>query len=76
MKTTISVIALAALATSFAAYGATETQNEQTKAAQQIKPHSHMEQKTGVPGKPVNPEKGKVDPWKDQSKHFHPRDGK
>jgi len=49
-----------------------------TKAATQkkVKPHSHMEEKTGVPqnAPEAMPDKPKAD--KDKTKHYHPRDGK
>jgi len=49
-----------------------------TKAATQkkVKPHSHMEEKTGVPQQApeVIADKPKAD--KDKTRHYHPRDGK
>jgi hypothetical protein len=42
-----------------------------------VKPHSHVEDKGGVaPAKSVEEKDAKLDPMKDKSKHFHPRDGK
>ncbi|WP_310449515.1 hypothetical protein [Sulfuritalea sp.] len=48
--------------------------NEQT--GKKVKPHSHMEEKTGMPQKVADSKAAKPDPAKDKSKHFHPRDGK
>lgn len=48
-------------------------------AAKKMKPHSHMEEKTGMtPGTPQmsNESAPKVKADKDKSKHFHPRDAK
>ncbi|MHB1428648.1 MAG: hypothetical protein ACYCVW_08130 [Rhodocyclaceae bacterium] len=46
------------------------------QADKAMKPHSHMEEKSGVPQKaPVAKDK-KPDPTKDKNRHLHPRDGK
>lgn len=41
-----------------------------------VKPHSHVEEKTGFPQKmpEAMPDMSRAD--KDKTKHFHPRDGK
>ncbi|WP_136418273.1 hypothetical protein [Herbaspirillum sp. ST 5-3] len=52
-----------------------------------MKPHSHMEEKTGMSSSKADDKTGddaatgqpkakKVNPANDKSKHFHPRDGK
>ncbi|CAB1369025.1 hypothetical protein [Denitratisoma oestradiolicum] len=41
-----------------------------------MKPHSHMEEKTGVASKVASAEAKKPDPTKDKNRHLHPRDGK
>lgn len=41
-----------------------------------VKPHSHMEEKTGVPQKAPEAKDKKPDPTKDKNRHLHPRDGK
>ncbi len=41
-----------------------------------MKPHSHMEEKTGVAPKAPSAEAKKPDPTKDKNRHLHPRDGK
>jgi hypothetical protein len=40
------------------------------------KPHSHVEEKTGVPQKAPAPAEKKLKADKDKSKHYHPRDMK
>jgi hypothetical protein len=42
-----------------------------------VKPHSHVTDKQHIPqSAPGASDPNKKDPWKDKSKHFHPRDGK
>ena len=41
-----------------------------------MKPHSHMEEKSGVPQKAPEAKDKKSDPSKDKNRHLHPRDGK
>lgn len=46
-----------------------------------VKPHSHVQDKTGIPqsasdDKKNAEEKKAANPYNDRSKHFHPRDGK
>lgn len=41
-----------------------------------MKPHSHMEEKAGVPQKAPDAIAKKSDPSKDKNRHLHPRDGK
>ncbi len=41
-----------------------------------MRPHSHMEEKTGVPQKAPVAMADKPNAAKDKTKHFHPRDGK
>jgi hypothetical protein len=45
-------------------------------ATQQVKPHSHVEEKTGVPQKAPVKQPEKKSPAMDMSKHYHPRDMK
>lgn len=46
------------------------------KAENKARPHSHLEEKTGVPQKAPEPQLDKPNPAKDMSKHYHPRDMK
>ena len=41
-----------------------------------MKPHSHMEEKTGLSQKAPEAKDKKLDPSKDKNRHLHPRDGK
>lgn len=61
------------------------TSQEQRKS--NVRPHSHLEEKTGIvtkksdekkPDEPTSdkPKAKKPNPYTDKSKHFHPRDGK
>lgn len=47
-----------------------------TTSQKKVKPHSHVEEKTGVPQKTpdVTSDTPKAD--KDKTRHYHPRDGK
>lgn len=40
------------------------------------KPHSHVQEKTGVPQSMPDAKADKPNAGKDKSKHYHPRDGK
>ncbi|MDT3736802.1 MAG: hypothetical protein ROZ00_11295 [Denitratisoma sp.] len=55
---------------------AVETQAAPAAAAQPAKPHSHVEEKTGVPQKAPVRQAARKNPAMDMSKHYHPRDGK
>jgi hypothetical protein len=46
------------------------------QADKKVKPHSHMEEKTGMPQKVADSKVAKPDPTKDKNRHLHPRDGK
>ncbi|TXT24901.1 MAG: hypothetical protein FD131_4796 [Rhodocyclaceae bacterium] len=46
------------------------------KAVKKMKPHSHVEEKTGVPQSMPDAKSDKPNAAKDKSKHFHPRDMK
>ncbi len=48
------------------------------KAAPQkkMKPHSHVEEKTGIPQVAPDPMANKPHAMHDRTKHFHPRDAK
>lgn len=63
---------------SFAAYAADAEKTPASEVqAKKIRPHSHLEEKTGIPQKA--PEKGadeKSKADKDRSRHYHPRDAK
>ncbi len=47
------------------------------QGAKVAKPHSHMQEKTGIEQKaPAAADPAKKDASKDKTKHYHPRDGK
>lgn len=47
-----------------------------TASQKKVKPHSHLEEKTGVPQKAQGATTDKPKADKDKTKHYHPRDGK
>lgn len=53
---------------------APQTTSQADKAA--AKPHSHVQEKTGIPQSPPAKKADKPDPAKDMTKHYHPRDNK
>lgn len=55
---------------------ATQTSATGAQGDKAMKPHSHMEEKTGVPQKAPDAKAKKSDPTKDKNRHLHPRDGK
>ncbi len=69
---------LAALALNANAAVDTPADAKVEKAAPQkkMRPHSHVEEKTGIPQKAPEAKPDKPNAAKDKTKHFHPRDGK
>ncbi|CAG0991154.1 hypothetical protein GEOBC_02381 [Geobacteraceae bacterium] len=57
------------------AQASAETKVEQS-STKKMKPHSHVEEKTGIPQKAPESTANRPNPAKDMSKHYHPRDGK
>lgn len=55
-----------------AAPKAAEAQADKSAA----KPHSHVQEKTGMPQSMPDAKANKSNTAKDKSKHYHPRDGK
>lgn len=81
MKLQLILSALIFAAASAGAYAAdaekapaAETKAEQPAKA--VKPHSHVQDKTGVPQSAPAAQPAKKNPAKDMSKHYHPRDMK
>lgn len=75
----IAAILFAGAAMSGAAYADDkETAPKAAEAqAEKTKPHSHVQEKTGVPqSMPTEAKTEKKNPAKDMSKHYHPRDNK
>lgn len=79
LKSILSMSLFAAVAAfSFGAQAASDTDKAaEAKATEmKMKPHSHVEEKTGVPQKAPEATSDKANAGKDKSKHLHPRDGK
>ena len=55
---------------------AAQTPSTGAQGDKAMKPHSHMEEKSGVPQKAPEAKDKKSDPSKDKNRHLHPRDGK
>lgn len=70
----LSVSVQAAADTNTAA--AAQTPATGTQGDKVVKPHSHVEEKSGVPQKALEAKDKKPDPTKDKNRHLHPRDGK
>ncbi len=49
---------------------------EKVAPQKKMRPHSHVEEKTGIPQKAPVAMADKPNAAKDKTKHFHPRDGK
>lgn len=49
---------------------------EKATPRKKMRPHSHVEEKTGIPQKAPEATADKPNAAKDKTKHFHPRDGK
>lgn len=64
---------MAALALSACATSNTITDAE---SPTRMRPHSHVEEKTGVPQRVPDAMSDKPNAYYDRTKHFHPRDGK
>lgn len=71
------LLVFAASAASFSSFAAAEPDKVQAAApqteqgARKVKPHSHMEEKMGMPQKAASERSGA-----DKTRHSHPRDGK
>lgn len=83
MKALITLATVVAAASLFYALPATaekhesvDPQTDKTTAKKPARPHSRFEEKTGAPVTAVQRSPEKADPWRDTSRHFHPRDGK
>lgn len=83
LQSTLSAILFATAALSLGAQAADADKTppaaemKMEQGAKAGKPHSHVEEKTGVPQKaPAAVEPGKKNPAQDKSKHYHPRDMK
>lgn len=55
---------------------AAEVKAEKTVPSQAVKPHSHVQEKTGIPQDVQPADPAKKNAAKDKTKHYHPRDMK
>lgn len=75
----VAAVLLAGAAMSGAAYAEDKVPPQKAPEAQveKAKPHSHVQEKTGVPQiMPTEAKTEKQNPAKDMTKHYHPRDNK
>ena len=56
--------------------GDTKAAAEKAAPQEKMKPHSHMQEKTGFPQNVPEAMPDKPNAANDRTKHFHPRDGK
>jgi hypothetical protein len=73
---TLAIASLLPLAARSADDKPAEATAAQTAPATAMKPHSHMEEKTGMPQKAPAKTAAKKKAADDKSKHSHPRDAK
>ena len=71
----ITVLSASAYAEEKAAPAA-EMKAEKAAPAQAAKPHSHVQDKTGIPQNAQAAAPAKKNPANDKTKHYHPRDMK
>jgi hypothetical protein len=71
-----AIMAALSLTASAASDATAEAKVEKTASPQKIKPHSHMQDKTGIPQKAPDAMADKSNAAKDKTRHFHPRDAK
>ena len=71
-----ALMAALSLNANAAADAPADPKTEKVAAQKQMKPHSHVEDKTGIPQKAPVAMADKPNAAKDRTKHFHPRDGK
>jgi hypothetical protein len=74
--TLFAITAALSLNASAAADTPPEVKVEKVAPQKTMKPHSHVEEKTGMPQMAPEAMSGKQNAAKDKTKHFHPRDGK
>ena len=72
----LAIMVALSLNASAAADTPAEAKVEKAAPQEKMKPHSHMEEKTGIPQKAPEAMADKPNAAKDKTKHFHPRDGK
>ena len=71
-----AIMAALSLNASAAADTPADAKVEKAALQKKMRPHSHVEEKTGIPQKAPEASPDKPNAAKDRTKHFHPRDGK
>lgn len=71
-----ALMAALSLNVSAAADTTADAKVEKAVPQKKMRPHSHVEDKTGIPQKAAEAMPDKLSAAKDRTKHFHPRDGK
>jgi hypothetical protein len=71
-----ALLAALSLNASVASETAAGAKEERAAIQKKMRPHSHVEEKTGFAPKAPEAAPDKQNPAKDRTKHFHPRDGK
>jgi hypothetical protein len=71
-----ALMAALSLNASAAADTPADAKTEKAASQKKMRPHSHVEEKTGIPQKVPVAMPDKPNAAKDRTKHFHPRDGK
>ena len=75
-----AAVLFAGVAISSVAHAGSDKAAPQTASPQiektAVTPHSHVQEKTGMPQSMPDAKADKPNAAKDKSKHFHPRDGK
>ena len=74
--TLFAILAALALNASAASDTPADAKVEKVAPQKKMKPHSHVEEKTGIPQMIPVAMPAKPNAANDRTKHFHPRDGK
>ena len=71
-----AIVAVLSLNASAASDPPPDAKVEKAAAQKKMRPHSHLEEKTGFPQNASRAMPDKPNAANDKTKHFHPRDGK
>lgn len=71
-----AIIAALSLNASAASGAPADAKAEKAAPQKRMMPHSHVQEKTGIPQNVPEAMPDKPNAAKDRTKHFHPRDGK
>ena len=76
VATVFAIMAALSLNASAAPDTPADAKVEKIAPQKKMKPHSHVEEKTGIPQLTPVAMPDRPNPANDRTKHFHPRDGK